>query len=588
LSLYSKELVRVKEFLRSNPRGMTITEMSREIKINRNSVAKYLDVLLISGQVEMKQLGPAKLFYLSQRIPMSAMLNITSDCIALVNERLVVTQMNDNLLNLAGLEREDVIGKMVTEIRHPLLNETDLIERVHKAMDGDYSTFELHYADDGNDRYFNIKLFPATFEDGSKGITLSMEDISERKLTDFALRERVKELDCLYKLSQLVADAGLDEEMIFDGVVSCIPPAWQFPDYTCARMVVHDHTYESPGFQEYGHKQEVKILVGDENVGVLEVFVSEDAPFDRKGPFLPEESYLIEAVARRLGSAIERIEAERRLKESQEKYSAVVENTNEGTIIIQEGKIQFANKASLELVGYTPEELFGSDFGQYLAEEDRELVRNRYLDRMKGLDVPCLYEVNLVRKDGEKIRVEANANLFYYNDKPADIVFIRDITERLRYRERLEALHSHAMNLALASDVDEIAETTLDAIEMIFKVEDIEFTVAKDRLLELIERRGPGTPVRTVVPFDEPGIITKAARMGRSILLQDVREDSDYFQARSKTLSELTVPVKINDHIQAVINLESPQLGAFTFDDQKLLEIFAGHVASAMRRTESP
>jgi predicted DNA-binding transcriptional regulator len=105
LSLYSEELARVKELLRSNPRGMTITEMSREIKINRNSVAKYLDVLLISGQVEMKQLDPAKLFYLSQRNPMSVMLNITSDCIALVNERLVVTQMNDNLLNLAGLER---------------------------------------------------------------------------------------------------------------------------------------------------------------------------------------------------------------------------------------------------------------------------------------------------------------------------------------------------------------------------------------------------------------------------------------------------------------------------------------------------
>ena len=567
---------------------MTITEMSREIKINRNSVAKYLDVLLISGQVEMKQLGPAKLFYLSQRIPMSAMLNITSDCIALVNERLVVTQMNDNLLNLAGLEREDVIGKLVTEIRHPFLNETDLVERVHKAMDGDYSTFELHYADDGNDRYFNIKLFPATFEDGSKGITLSMEDISERKLTDFALRERVKELDCLYKLSQLVADAGLDEEMIFNGVVSCIPPAWQFPDYTSARMVVYDRSYESPGFQEHDLKQDVKILVGDEKVGVLEVFVSEDAPFDRMGPFLPEESYLMEAVAQRLGSAIERIQAERRLKESQEKYSAVVENTNEGTIIVQDGKIQFANRASLELVGYTPDELFGSDFSQYVAAEDRELARKRYLDRMKGLDVPRLYEVNLIRKDGEKIRVEANANRFYYNDKPADIVFIRDITERLRYRERLEALHSHAINLALASDVDEIAETTLDAIEMIFKVEDIEFIVAGEESIELLKKKGPGPATRMKAAFDDPGLTTKAARTGESILMHDVREDPDYFNTRVRTLSELVIPVKINGNLLALLNLESPDVGAFTLEDQKLLEIFAGHIASAMSRMESP
>ena len=57
-----------------------------------------------------------------------------------------------------------------------------------------------------------------------------------------------------------------------------------------------------------------------------------------------------------------------------------------------------------------------------------------------------------------------------------------------------------------------------------------QMTNVVDGVLELIERRGPGTPIRTVVPFDEPGVITKAARTGRSILLQDVREDPDYFR----------------------------------------------------------
>jgi len=68
----------------------------------------------------------------------------------------------------------------------------------------------------------------------------------------------------------------------------------------------------------------------------------------------------------------------------------------------------------------------------------------------------------------------------------------------------------------------------------------------------------------------------------------DVRKDPDYFEARSRTLSELAVPVKINNDLLAILNLESPIEGAFTLEDQKLLETFAGHVASAMKRIESP
>lgn len=171
--------------------------------------------------------------------------------------------------------------------------------------------------------------------------------------------------------------------------------------------------------------------------------------------------------------------------------------------------------------------------------------------------------------------------------KPIEILCVaRDLTEHLRYGDKLEALHSHAINLALASNIEEIAKTTLDAIEMIFRIEDLEFIIAKDETLQLVDRKGPGTPVRTVIPFDGAGIITKAARTKSSVLVPDVRRDPDY-KARTRTLSEIAVPVKIEGDLLAILNLESPQEGAFTPEDQKLLEIFAGHVASAMRRIRS-
>ena len=94
---YQKELALIRTILKKNSKGMTVTDISREMDINRNSVAKYLDILLISGHAEMITFGPAKVFFPSRRIPLSAMLNFTLDYIILLDRDLKFLQMNDNL-----------------------------------------------------------------------------------------------------------------------------------------------------------------------------------------------------------------------------------------------------------------------------------------------------------------------------------------------------------------------------------------------------------------------------------------------------------------------------------------------------------
>ena len=79
MSDHQSVINRIKVVLKDNPRGLTIGEISEKININRNSVSKYLEIMLVSGEVDMKSIGRAKLFYLSQRIPISAMLDFYSD-----------------------------------------------------------------------------------------------------------------------------------------------------------------------------------------------------------------------------------------------------------------------------------------------------------------------------------------------------------------------------------------------------------------------------------------------------------------------------------------------------------------------------
>jgi len=133
----------------------------------------------------------------------------------------------------------------------------------------------------------------------------------------------------------------------------------------------------------------------------------------------------------------ERKQAEEALRESEAKYSALVENSKDGIIIIHEGVLKFINKAFADIVGYSPKEMIGINFLNFAAPDYRELVLKRYTDRIEGKDVPSIYEIELLRKDGKTIPVELNAIRIDFEDKPSDLAVIREITDRKRVEEEL-------------------------------------------------------------------------------------------------------------------------------------------------------
>jgi len=101
---------KIKRILKTNPKGCTIMELSRKLNTNRNSVAKYLEMLLVSGQVEVETFGTAKVFVLSQRLPISTLLDLTTDLIVVLDSNLKIVQTNDNFLTFFGKERKDLTG----------------------------------------------------------------------------------------------------------------------------------------------------------------------------------------------------------------------------------------------------------------------------------------------------------------------------------------------------------------------------------------------------------------------------------------------------------------------------------------------
>lgn len=130
------------------------------------------------------------------------------------------------------------------------------------------------------------------------------------QIQNVALRERVKELTCLYSLTQLVESSGIALNEILQGAVELLPPAWQYPERTAGRIVFDGQAYVTARFREGCRVQSAPIWINGQPRGRIEVAFIEDIPSGQEDPFLQEERNLLEAVARQLALIIERRQAE--------------------------------------------------------------------------------------------------------------------------------------------------------------------------------------------------------------------------------------------------------------------------------------
>jgi signal transduction histidine kinase len=124
------------------------------------------------------------------------------------------------------------------------------------------------------------------------------------------LRERVKELTCLYGIAQVSERPNVTLDHMLQSLVELLPPAWLHPDVAMARIIVDGHAYATPQFQDGKSKQIADIVVNGARRGVVEVVYTEERPELDEGPFLKEERSLIETIAKELALIIERKKTE--------------------------------------------------------------------------------------------------------------------------------------------------------------------------------------------------------------------------------------------------------------------------------------
>ncbi len=126
-----------------------------------------------------------------------------------------------------------------------------------------------------------------------------------------------------------------------------------------------------------------------------------------------------------------------RLRESQIKYKNIVENSTDAIVVIQDGYVKFANRIAMELSGYSQQEILAIPFPELLHPEDRTEAVERYNRKLGDDDLTPTNILRVLKRDGTFIWVENQSVKSLWQDKPATLNFMRDLTRRRKIEEAM-------------------------------------------------------------------------------------------------------------------------------------------------------
>jgi PAS domain S-box-containing protein len=307
----------------------------------------------------------------------------------------------------------------------------------------------------------------------------------------------------------------------------------------------------------------------------------------------------------------ERKRVEEALRESEGKYRILVERANDGIAIVQDTMVKYVNPGLAEVAGYTIEELIGTSFADYVHPDDLPKVVDRYKRRMGGEDVTPVYEIAVRRKDGSKVYVEANAGIITYQGKPAELVIVRDLTERKRAEEALKKSEEEAKQLAqenaIMAEIGRIISSTLN-IEEVYErfAEEVRKLISFDRIsINIINPEGRTGTIAYTLGVDVKdrrsgdvllliGSMTEEVMRARSGLLVQT-EDIGGLKTRYPGLlsafqaglrSMMSVPLFAKDQVIGSLHIRSLKPNAYSETDMRLAERVGNQIAGAIANAQ--
>jgi PAS domain S-box-containing protein len=271
-----------------------------------------------------------------------------------------------------------------------------------------------------------------------------VKDITDRKLAELALMESEDRFRMLSEKSPLGISL-VRKDSTFEYIN---PRFLELFGYTCDELVTKQKWFElaypDPTYREQAITLWEKDLIDHPEVGALKEREFTIRCKDGTNKIVLIRSVLLEG-DRKLQTyedVTERKHAEQALKASEEKYRLLFENANESIVVAQDDRIKFFNPKFLIATGYSEQELISKPFEEFIHPDDKEMVINNYIQRIKGEHANQLYSFRIIDKNGFIKWLEISAVLITWEGKPATLNFLTDITDRKQAGEALEEKES--------------------------------------------------------------------------------------------------------------------------------------------------
>jgi PAS domain S-box-containing protein len=133
----------------------------------------------------------------------------------------------------------------------------------------------------------------------------------------------------------------------------------------------------------------------------------------------------------------DQLASEAALRQSEAQYRSLAESAIDGIVIVQDGRVVFANQRMGEILGRDVEAIVGRPYEEFIWPEERERLRENYRRRLRGESVPDSYETAALHADGSHLPIEISAAVIPRGESTATLAYIRDITERKQTQEAL-------------------------------------------------------------------------------------------------------------------------------------------------------